>query len=153
MAAHWVDATANADPPDVEPLVSVRGHSPPPVPGRKDVRYVKREMTRLVNQMPQIRVEVAETRALLEHATTVLRDASDDFKELLKVHRTLEYNVIEQYKNDYKLWDGTYVMPEEHMGQWDQYVQEMQDADEEKTRLERKAREAEMEELMRQQDL
>ena len=104
----------------------------------KDVRYVKREVTRLVNDMPRIRTELVETRTLLEHATSMLRNVSEDFKEMSRVQQVLEWDHVEKYKDDRRLWDGTHLMPDEDFASWDLFLEQLH---EEKARLEENGRE------------
>ena len=146
LAEEWVQATANADPPIIAPLLKARTRSLPPAPTMKDVRYVKREVTRLVNDMPRIHTELVETRTLLEHATSILRNVSEDFKEMSKVQQVLEWDHVEKYKDDRRLWDGTHLMPDEDFASWDLFLEQLR-VEEEKARLEEERREDECQEL------
>jgi len=100
----------------------------------KDVRYVRREVTRLVNDMPGIRTELGETRTLLEHATSMLRNVSEDFKEMSKVQQVLEWDLVEKYKRDRRLWDGTHLMPDEDFASWDLFLGQLRAEVEEERR-------------------
>jgi hypothetical protein len=97
------------------------------VPGNKDVRLVKREITQLQDDGVAIREVVDETALLLAHAMTIANGISKDVREISWIRYCVEMDVGYELKNDRTLWDGTRVMSDdEGREKWENYLEEVE---------------------------
>lgn len=77
----------------------------------KDVRSVKRELTKLVDGAAEIRGELAEARTLVEYMKTeIMQQAGDQLAHLGWINYATEDRVLRQFKRNRRLWDGTPFM-------------------------------------------
>ena len=96
--------------------------------GPKDVRLVKRELTKLVNGAAEIRVELAETRMLIEYMKTeVMQRAADQLALVGWINFATEARVLRQFKRNRKLWDGTPFMQPEPKQAWKGFLNELEE--------------------------
>jgi hypothetical protein len=95
--------------------------------GPKDVRLVKRELTKLVNGAAEIRVELAETRMLIEYMKTeVMQRAADQLALVGWINFATEARVLRQFKRNRKLWDGTPFMQPGPKQAWKGFLDELE---------------------------
>jgi predicted RNA-binding protein with EMAP domain len=78
-------------------------------PGNKDVRFVKRQLTHLVNDGTAIEDEVDEVEVVLGHVMSVANEISGDIREITWIRHKIEFDVLHELKQDRTLWDGTRV--------------------------------------------
>ena len=96
--------------------------------GPKDVRLVKRELTKLVNGAAEIRVELAETRMLIEYMKTeVMQRAADQLALVGWINFATEARVLRQFKRNRKLWDGTPFMQPGPKQAWKDFLNELEE--------------------------
>jgi len=96
--------------------------------GPKDVRLVKRELTKLVNGAAEIRVELAETRMLIEYMKTeVMQRAADQLALVGWINFATEARVLRQFKRNRKLWDGTPFMQPGPKQAWKGFLNELEE--------------------------
>lgn len=96
--------------------------------GPKDVRRVKRELTKLVNGAAEIRVELAETRMLIEHMKTEVMQRTADQLALVGWNNfATEGRVLRQFKRNRKLWDGTPFMQPGPKQAWKGFLNELEE--------------------------
>lgn len=96
--------------------------------GPKDVRLVKRELTKLVNGAAEIRVELAETRMLIEYMKTeVMQRAADQLALVGWINFATEARVLRQFKGNRKLWDGTPFMQPGPKQAWKGFLNELEE--------------------------
>jgi len=105
-------------------------------PGPKDVRYVRRELRKLVNCGTSIAPEIEEIEMLLAQATKITDGVSKDIGELVWIRHHVEEDFMKLLKEDRTLWDGTRLMEPETREGWEEYLRELQDEKDEKDRLE-----------------
>jgi hypothetical protein len=79
-------------------------------PGNKDVRFVKRQLTSLVDDGIAVREEVEETELVLGRVMLVANEISGDVREISWIRHKVESHVLRELKYDRTLWDGTCVM-------------------------------------------
>lgn len=92
-------------------------------------------MTRLIDDGVDLRADVDETQAVLEHAVSVMNGVSLDFRELSWLRRTIETNIVKELKNNRGLWDGMFMMSdEEDKDKWAKYLQDLDDEEEKEER-------------------
>lgn len=120
-------AVATTQPAPAESVVE-RELSPPPPPGYKDVRFVRRELVDLVNNSVSIQAEVAEAEVMLERAVSMYNDVALDFREMACIRRTTEVSFVAMMKKDRTIWDGMFMMEnDEDKDAWGNYVKEMKE--------------------------
>ncbi|RDB25258.1 hypothetical protein Hypma_007598 [Hypsizygus marmoreus] len=130
FTSDWVEATRTATAPVHEPVAPAsapeppaRAPSPPLPPGDKDVRFVRRELTRLIDDGVDLRAEVDDLAALLESTRENVKDSEADLKELSCMRRSLEDMVTRRLKSQRQLWDGTYMMKDKRAkAEWDTFI-------------------------------
>lgn len=81
--------------------------------GNKDVRFVKREITRLINDGVAIREAVDEAELLVAYAMSVANEISKDIREISWMRYCVEMDIVYELKHDQTLWDGTRLMSDE----------------------------------------
>lgn len=81
--------------------------------GNKEVRFVKREITRLINDGVAIREAVDETELLVAHAMSVANEISKDIREISWMRYCVEMDIVYELKHDQTLWNGTRLMSDE----------------------------------------
>ena len=74
------------------------------------MRFVKGQLTCLVNDGTPILDEVEEKEMVLGRVMSVANDISSDIREITWIRHKIEYDVLRELKNDRTLWDGTRVM-------------------------------------------
>lgn len=133
----------------MEPEPRTYSPSPPAISairpsGNKDVRFVKRQLTSLVNDGIAIRDEVDKTEKVLGHMMFIANDISGDIRELSWVRSKIEGDVLRTLKSDRTLWDGTRVMTDlKARKNWERFLKELKA--EEKAAAEKRELELELE--------
>ncbi|GLB37737.1 hypothetical protein LshimejAT787_0407880 [Lyophyllum shimeji] len=129
FAATWIESVAVAiGQPTPAACSSQPELSPPPPPGYKDVRFVRRELVDLVNNSVTIQAEVTEAEALLKRAALMYNEVSLDFREMACIRRTIEGSFVAKMKEDRTLWDGTFMMKnDEDKDAWEAYVRDVRE--------------------------
>ena len=98
------------------------------LPGNKDVRFVKRQLTCLVNDGMPIRDEVEETEMILGHVMSVVNEISGDIREISWIRHKIEFDVLRELKYDRSLWDGTRVMADPRARKkWEGFLKELRE--------------------------
>jgi hypothetical protein len=105
-------------------------------PGPKDVRFVKRELRKLVNGGTCLAPAIEETELLLAQATSIIDVVSKDIGELVWIRHHVEEDFMKLLKEDRTLWDGTRLMEPGTGDGWESYLKELRNEKDEKYRLE-----------------
>lgn len=91
------------------------------------MRFVKRQLTCLVNDGIAIRDEVEETEMVLGRVMSVANEISGDLREIAWIRHKIESNVLRELKHDRTLWDGTRVMTDpKARKKWEGFLKELQ---------------------------
>ena len=90
------------------------------------MRFVKRQLTRLIHDGIPIRDEVEEAEMVLGHALSVANEISGDIREIAWIRHKVEFDVLRELKYDRTLWDGTRVMADQRArGKWEGFLKEL----------------------------
>lgn len=91
------------------------------------MRFVKRQLTCLVNDGIAIQDEVEETEMVLGRVMSVANEISGDLREIAWIRHKIESNVLRELKHDRTLWDGTRVMTDpKARKKWEGFLKELQ---------------------------
>jgi hypothetical protein len=89
------------------------------------VRFVKRQLTGLVNDGITIRDEVDEAEMVLGRVMSVANEISGDIREIAWIRHKIEFDVLRELKHDRTLWDGTRVMADpKAKKKWEGFLKE-----------------------------
>ncbi|KAF8622708.1 hypothetical protein AX15_006799 [Amanita polypyramis BW_CC] len=94
------------------------------VPTKKILRFIRRELTGLVNEKGSIMEELYESEQMLQKNLGDIDSMVRDANELVWMRLAVERRIARKMKKDRTIWDGTEFMSKRSQRLWRQYIED-----------------------------
>ena len=94
------------------------------MPAKKDLRFVRRELTELVNEKNKLHDELEESDQVLQGALDEMDSIAWRTEQLAWMRIGLETFINREMKDDRMVWDGTVFMSKQSQKKWKRCLEE-----------------------------
>ena len=94
------------------------------IPTKKALRFVRRELTELVDETTYLLEVLDESDRVLQQNLNKTNTAVRDANELVWMRVGIEMHIASKMKRDRTVWDGTPFMSKRSQKKWKQYIED-----------------------------
>lgn len=94
------------------------------IPTKKALRFVRRELTELVDEKTYLLEALDESDRVLQQNLNKTNTAVRDANELIWMRVGIEMHIASKMKKDRTVWDGTPFMSKRSQKKWKQYIED-----------------------------